>query len=208
MRDRDIRQTLRYEVRREFCYDQSSRIIEELGLCTGSTRVDLAVVNGALHGYEIKSDQDTLTRLPVQVDLYSRVLDYATLVVGEPHLKKARTVIPRWWGIFVVKSGKDGEPALTRIRKAQQNRRQDPVAMAQLLWAQEALLILESHGLAKGLRGKSRKALWNALASSFRLEELGWMVRQALKARSDWRESGNTRTVPPLPPGTQILGQV
>ena len=34
--------------------------VEELGVCRGRVRVDVAVVNGTLHGYEIKSDRDSL----------------------------------------------------------------------------------------------------------------------------------------------------
>ena len=38
--------------------------LEELGLCQGDARVDYAVINGAMNGYEIKSDRDKLVRLP------------------------------------------------------------------------------------------------------------------------------------------------
>ena len=52
-------------------------------------RIDIAVVKGALHGFEIKSDFDNLKRLARQVDLYSQVLDRATLVVGERFAPRA-----------------------------------------------------------------------------------------------------------------------
>jgi hypothetical protein len=56
-------------------------LIDELGLCQGSARVDLAVVNGQFHGYEIKSERDSLRRLGAQADLYSRVFDRVTLIL-------------------------------------------------------------------------------------------------------------------------------
>ena len=74
--------------------------MEELGLCRGEVRVDVAVVNSALHGYEIKSDRDSLRRLSNQVVLYGRVLDRATLVVGERHADDASALVPEWWALL------------------------------------------------------------------------------------------------------------
>jgi hypothetical protein len=42
--------------------DNPSLVVEELGLNQGDARIDVAVVNGHLHGYEIKSDRDSLRR--------------------------------------------------------------------------------------------------------------------------------------------------
>ena len=46
-------------------------IIDELGLAHAQSRIDLAVFNGHLHGYEIKSAGDTLERLPRQLSFYT-----------------------------------------------------------------------------------------------------------------------------------------
>lgn len=75
-------------------------VIEALGLCRGQVRIDLAVVSGLLHGYEIKSDRDSLRRLQGQVDVFGRVLDRATLVVGERHLARAVKIVPDWRGVL------------------------------------------------------------------------------------------------------------
>ena len=66
--------------------DPQTLIVEELGIRQGAARVDVAVVNGSLHGYEIKSARDTLERLPKQSELYSSVFDTITLVTAENHL--------------------------------------------------------------------------------------------------------------------------
>ena len=76
-------------------------ILNELGLRHGRCRVDVAVVNGSVHGNELKSDRDTLDRLSFQVQTYGKVLDRATLVVGERHAEKAIAMLPDWWGIKV-----------------------------------------------------------------------------------------------------------
>ena len=41
-------------------------VLEELGLCQGDVRVDVAAVNGELSAFEIKSPSDTLARWPNQ----------------------------------------------------------------------------------------------------------------------------------------------
>src|SRR6266851_6542601 len=101
MRDQDVRQALRDKLQDQYAYDPDTRIVEEMGVWSGSVRIDVAVINGELTGYELKSDRDTLERLPVQADLYSRVFDRLTLVVARRHAQKARDCIPKWWGIVV-----------------------------------------------------------------------------------------------------------
>jgi hypothetical protein len=86
MRDIDVRTVLAAEVERRYKGDSETLIIHELSVCSGNARIDLAVVNGKLHGYEIKSDSDTLKRLPAQSEVYNAVFDQVTIVVGEHHL--------------------------------------------------------------------------------------------------------------------------
>jgi len=83
--------------------DAETVIVEELGIQHGLSRIDLAVVNGELHGFELKSDRDTLARLPEQTETYGRVLDRVTLVIGERHLRRAVEMVPEWWGIRVAR---------------------------------------------------------------------------------------------------------
>ncbi len=98
MRDGDVRSALRGYLRERHASDSAeTRFIDELDLC-GQVRVDVAVLNGTLAGYELKSAHDTLQRLPVQVDVYSKVLDMATVVLAERHLQRALPMLPAWWG--------------------------------------------------------------------------------------------------------------
>ena len=80
IKDIDIRQVLLKKLSAEYRYDPDTIIIEELGLCQGEARIDLALVNGFIHGYEIKSERDTLERLPSQIEIYCRTLDTVTIV--------------------------------------------------------------------------------------------------------------------------------
>ena len=100
--DTDIRAALRNKLTSTYGNHPETVVLDELGVCRGEVRVDVAVVNGKIHGYEIKSDRDSLRRLAGQVELYGKVLDQATLVVGERHFDAAAAMLPEWWGLLLV----------------------------------------------------------------------------------------------------------
>src|SRR3989344_124015 len=142
-------------------YAQSPyRIIPELGVHHGAARVDVAVVNGILHGYEIKSDKDTLGRLREQRDMYNSIFDQMTLVVGRTHLFDAINMVPDWWGIEIAKMTDDQSVVFCTIREPRENLFQNGVSIARLLWRQEALDLLEDLGKADGIRSKPREAIY------------------------------------------------
>jgi hypothetical protein len=187
MRDIDIRRALRLEMKRRHGKDPNTLLIEELGLCQGIARVDFAVVNGSIHGYEIKSARDTLARLPAQLEVYNRALEFITIVAAENHLSAIKQVVPAWWGLRTVVEYQ-GDLALKTLREAKKNLDINPLALAQLLWRSEALQILIDHDQAARLRSKARAELWNRLAVAFSVDELGKIVRECLKRRGDaWR---------------------
>ena len=187
MRDIDIRRALLSEMMRLHRGEPDTRIVEELGLCQGIARVDVAVVNGSVHGYEIKSEHDTLARLPSQADIYNRTLDFVTIVTARAHADKVRDIVPSWWGIWIaIQYG--GDLRLEVSRASEQNPEISPFAFAQLLWRDEALQALIDRGLATGMRSKTREELWRRLASALAFDDLGNVVRERLKRRgADWR---------------------
>jgi hypothetical protein len=186
MRDIDIRRRLRADERLH-PRDPDTRIVEELGLCQGIARVDLAVVNGTIHGYEIKSERDTLARLPGQAEVYNRVLDYVTVVTAPTHADNIRKAVPEWWGIWTVQNDQGGI-RLEPLRDSARNPDVSAFALAQLLWRDEALQALADRGLAAGMRSKTRQSIWRRLASELTLEYLGRVVRERIKSRnSNWR---------------------
>jgi hypothetical protein len=187
MRDIDIRRALRTEMQRLHAGETDIRFVEELGMCQGVARVDLAVVNGSVHGYEIKSERDTLTRLPSQSEVYSQALEFVTIVAAPHHLAQIEAMVPVWWGVW--SATQDGASVrLDVLREALPNPCLAPLAVVQFLWRDEALEILAEYSLAVGMSSKSRHHLWQRLATSFTVEELGDFVRARLKQRGeDWR---------------------
>lgn len=169
-------------------YEHPFKIFSELGLRHGTTRIDIAVINGVMHGYEIKSDQDTLGRLPEQMDAYSAVFNQVTIVVGKKHLFDVINIVPDWWGIIVARADSNNLVTLNHIRKAGCNPEQDKVSVAKLLWRNEALEILEERGEAQGFRSKSRATIYTKLAVTLDTKTLNKKVRDTLLFfRTDWR---------------------
>lgn len=178
MRENEIRRALLDDLRCEHGGD--SLIVEELGLNAGAIRVDIAVVNGLLAGYEIKSDWDTLDRLPDQQAMYSRVFDRVTAVVGQHHLDAVSGLVPEWWGLSIARAGRV-EPQ----RAPAPNEHTDPEIVVRLLWRSEALRILQALGEI-GLERAPRRVLWKVIVDRLSGGELAYEVRRSLKERTGW----------------------
>lgn len=186
MRDADIRHALRARINAQFEHDPSTMVVEELGLVFEDVRVDVAVVNGAFHGFEIKSERDTLTRLPHQAAAYNRVFDEMAIVTGPKLAERATAAVPSWWSVLAAVQTQDGVCLIER-RHGSPNPGVDPVAVAQLLWRDEALDLLRDRELGRGLTRKPRRELAEVLARELPLDELRDLVRHRLRSRSHWR---------------------
>jgi hypothetical protein len=184
-RDRDIRPVLRSLLAARYAGDDTTLIVEEMGILWGDRRIDAAVINGELHGYEIKSDADDLSRLPEQAAAYARVFDRLTLVAGGRHLTAAVAILPQWWGVDAVEPTPDGV-TLVEARPALLSPDRDPESIARLLWRDEAAAILVRRG-ATVTRASRRIDLQNQVARKVPFVELCAEVRAALKSRPDWR---------------------
>ena len=158
----------------------------EWAIDVGGTRVDVAAINGSITGCEIKSCRDNFGRLDRQVRAYSAVVDSAVLIVEGPAATRALDLVPPWWGVWQASPGHSGAAQLEVLRPAASNPEPVPYAIAQLLWRDEAMAVLQERGDASGLRTATRWRLWEALAEQLPLEQLRREVRNRIKARQDW----------------------
>jgi len=186
MHDHDMRSALVVQVLSARVGSVNTLVRHELGICAGRRRIDVAVINSEISGWEIKSDEDTLTRLAGQVDAYGQVLDRATLVTTQRWEERARQQIPDWWGITVIEETSAAIVVHERRQSMDNSRRLDPMSVAQLLWREEALNELRQRGQARGLSAKARHYTWERLAEVVPLDELRAVVRSRLKARLAW----------------------
>ncbi len=160
-------------------------VVEEMGLLRGEYRVDVALVSNYLAGFEIKSERDNLDRLPRQRRMYGRIFDYVTLVTTERHVRAARKMIPRWWGIWLA-STIDDRIRIEEVRVGAENTSLDPMALVQLLWREEARVLLARWGIEK-TRSKTRDDLCRMVVSVIPPSEIRSIVLQTLRQRTTWR---------------------
>ena len=187
MNDVEIRQNFhRKRLQRQHA-QKDTLVIDELGLNHGKCRADIAVVNGHLVGYEIKSNDDSLRRLEEQVKSYNAVFDKVSIVVGDRYIKTIQNYIPQWWGVIVSTIGPRGAVNFDIIRNAQTNKNVDPISIARLLWRNEAEEILRQKKLPPKILRQPRETLYECLVDKLNICELRRFVREYFKKRKNWR---------------------
>jgi hypothetical protein len=159
-----------------------ARCVPEMALSLGAARIDLAVVDDALFGYEVKGRRDTLDRLPRQAEAFGQVFERLTLVTTEGHLRRAAAIIPDWWGIDLVD---DREPTLTPVRPAGANPDLRPEALVRLLWRDEVVSLLRKAGHSD--TRQPRRMLWQRLVETMDGAGLSRVVCETLRQRAGWR---------------------
>lgn len=181
----EIRETVRQEILSRL--PLKSLIVDEFVIGEFG-RIDIAAISDGLFGYELKSDLDSLARLPRQMEAFGKVFDFCTLVVTPRHLGKARHVLKRSWGLAIVERSEDGILSYRQIRKAKPARGQDKIVLAELLWREELLRLLDSMGASRGLRKATRPELAERLATLASRDELRRVVSTTLMERQGWRD--------------------
>jgi len=188
MNDSEIRQHFHQKYLERYRNTDGVRIVDELGLMHGACRADIAVVNGLLVGYEIKSEEDTLIRLERQIEAYDAIFDLVTLIVCEKHRPIATNRLPKHWGIMVSFKEQKSGIKFRRQRKATRNPNVDPLSLARLLWKREAVEVLERLGEKQGISRNPRAVLYRKLIDRISLPHLKRVVRTYLKKREGWRD--------------------
>ena len=134
------------------------RTIEEKTIKNSRADV-IAVVDGELIGFEIKSDNDSYTRLKTQIKDYDQFCDRCYIVVGERHVQVEKHV-PDYWGIIFV-----NEENVIVERDAEKSPKVKLYNQLDLLWRNELAEIQEKEGLPK-LTGTKRRVIYDRLVST------------------------------------------
>lgn len=184
-RDIDIRSALHAYIEDKFSYDSTTRIIDELQVCYGEARVDIAAINGSFYGYEIKSESDTLERLPQQAICYNRVFDYITLVCSEKFLESIDDKIPKWWGVYLAKLNMSKNVFIECFREPSINTELDSFSLVQFLRKDELVEIMKELGADNKIAKQKKFILWETLAEKCPVEDLRRYVKLYLKSRKN-----------------------
>lgn len=185
--DAEIRAALHTKRLRAIRQLPDTLVVDELGLAHAKVRIDIAVINGCVHGYEIKSSADTLERLPAQLALYKRCLGKLTVVCAPKHTERVMKSAPLWCGVVEAEKGPRGGIALSTIRRDRTNPNIELDQLAHLLWRGEAIELLSRHGTCQKILRQSRAQLYKHLAELMTIEQLTKSIREFMLARPDWR---------------------
>lgn len=179
LRDHDIRLPLHTWLLSQHANDPTTVVIHEFKIPRPSARADIAVVNGALEGFEIKSDADSLARLPRQISSFNRVFDRICIVTTTRHEHAVKVGVPKWWGIAIA-SDQDGIIEFRRVRKSRQNPEVDLRSLLYALYVPELNCVLHLLGGRASVASKS--ALVDHILQ-FSPQSVKDASREALKAR-------------------------
>jgi hypothetical protein len=88
----DIKAKILTRLRRDRVINKHTILTSEFSVGSSNLRADLALLSTEFIGIEIKSEFDSLRRLPNQLSNYCRLFDRVILVVAEKHLPSLSTM--------------------------------------------------------------------------------------------------------------------
>lgn len=161
-------------------------LVEEMEVCSGRARIDLAVIGDHLIGIEIKGPKDDVTRLPGQAKAYSQCFDLVVLVVHEDLARKASALIPGWWGL-VVGLQKEGRIRYRFERRPETNPNLNLETLLSLLWRDEIDALLSDLLGGTPKPRATKRTIRAELLAQIEPPVLRHASLQKLRERTDWR---------------------
>lgn len=182
----DIRERLRTWVSAHLSNSPEDVLIDELGFVNqqigktidASFRADLALANGRLVGFEIKSGADTLKRWPSQCQAYFNVFDEVWLCTHGRHLEKALAITPKEAGVILV----DDLGGVAMLRSAKRNGSLSSYDLSGLLWREELDELCSMNGL-RTLSKETKAQVRAKVSDGIPLEAIRNYVISRLKYR-------------------------
>jgi hypothetical protein len=182
----DIRKNLRLWVQAHMKPNPTDVLIDELGFSNSTAakapdktfRADLALANGRLVGFEIKSGNDSLRRWPTQCEAYFRVFDEIWLCTHGNHLEKALPITPSEAGIIIA----DDFGGMAVLRKASTHKRVSVYDLTGFLWREELEALCQRHDLTFKKRD-TKPVLREIVSSSIPAGAVREFVLRCIKLR-------------------------
>jgi hypothetical protein len=193
--DSEIRSALKLSLQSGIDASSGAKLVDELTLPSKVARIDIALLDGILHGYEIKSDRDTLSRLSHQAAVYNALFDRMTVVVGLTHAAAALRMVPVWWSVHLAQKESSGAISFSVLREGLSNPTPDVHVLVRMLWKREALELLQQ--LRKGAvnRNDTKASLCNQLVHCpCSPSVLRNAVCEKLMLREDWKFAASSES--------------
>lgn len=175
-----------------------STIISELALNKWKFRADVVVADdGSLSAFEIKTENDRLTRLSDQLAAYSSIFPTVYAVLASKHVAKASAMIGTHVGILELAKEKS-KLKIVQIRPARTIRKSDIKSMLQLFPITELKKILRHEGHSvKGLNRAELERLISFSAAELRNELIRFLEDRYGPTTSRFKKKLKGRLVKP-----------
>jgi hypothetical protein len=156
--------------------DRDAVLVSEMVVDNWSRRADVVLANGKLWCFEIKSEMDSLSRLPGQIDTFARSFEKLVIVVARKFEEAARVLLPEGVGLWV----EDADGALKeRVRPRVMALSKEAAITA--MTAAELRRLLACNGTAPA--GDAQRAQLSQLAACLPASDLANAARDAIKKR-------------------------
>lgn len=165
----------------------------------GSSKADLVILNGKATVYEIKSERDSLARLPSQIADYQRAFANVNVIASESHIDGVLATVPEDVGVMCLSK----RYQVSTVRKSiDRPERICPLTVFDSLRAVEATAILRSLSVAvPAIPNTQRHAVFRTLFADLDPATLHLeMVRTLRRTRN---MASLTDLVGQLPPSLQ-----
>ena len=165
-------------------------IYNEFVISHGYARIDIGMIEvDCFHGFELKTEQDSLAKLPHQIEHYNQFFDLIYAVVASRHLDKTLQMVPPFWGVYEAVYHQDNI-SIKVIRRAQRNTLQDAVSVLNPIWKKELVEILGAKiPIDYKVRKKTALELREQIATLFPINEIKSRAQQKILMREPtWRK--------------------
>jgi hypothetical protein len=189
MLNSDIRHALREHLKRQAGFSDDLLFAKDLGLAHHKSRIDLTALSPlTIHGYQIKSDRNTLIHVEAQIKIYEQTLPYLTFVVTPMHVNPILEITPDWCGILTVIQQPINRINFSFARHEKPSPKLNPIMLAHILRQDEAIELLNEYGYAPKELNQPRNRLYHLLTECMTVPEIIASIRDKVAKRKTWRE--------------------
>jgi transcriptional regulator NrdR family protein len=171
-------------------------LINELVVANWSRRADIAVANGKLHAFEIKSDVDNLRRLDGQVTTYLDQFDKVTVVTTSRYADPVLEMMPEQVEVWEARPSRDGVDFKV-VRRGKTQLIKCKSALLRFLTKEEMLAIVRKKKISGTF--DTKKSLTHLIEANLSVKDIRECVLDSLKKRyketyAEFISSRNSRT--------------
>jgi hypothetical protein len=157
-------------------------VIDELHIHNGNSIADVVAVTDILHGFEIKGENDNVSRLSRQIEFYSVSFPRVSLVTTVNHLTWAQRNLPRYWGLIVATSVENGV-TFRQQRRAKDNPQFSRETSLLMLWKDELIRLATEIGSEDYKARDSRARLIEKISPLLADEEAACLLSKTIYER-------------------------